>query len=109
MRSTSFLLLLFLQLSLSTFCGDSSVASSDGGAVPGSAEASAAPPPASRQSPRALAKAGASSRCSTKAVVPLWDRLCPRAKLRLVPLFGTLFYRFILLRLVYVYAIYTAE
>ena len=73
MRSTSFLLLLFLQLSLSTFCGDSSVASSDGGAVPGSAEASAAPPPASRQSPRALAKAGASSRCSTKAVAPLWD------------------------------------
>jgi len=53
---------------------------SDGRVVPGSAAASADPPPASRQSPRALAKAGASSRCSTKAVAPLWERLCPKAK-----------------------------
>jgi len=69
-----FQLLHLSQLSLSAFCGD--FFGSDGGAVPGSAAASASADPP----PRDLAKGGASSRCSTKAVAPLWERLCPKAK-----------------------------
>ncbi|KXG33038.1 hypothetical protein SORBI_3003G244500 [Sorghum bicolor] len=37
------------------------------------------PSPAARAA-RGRQAAGASSRCSTKAVAPLWERLCPIAK-----------------------------
>ena len=74
-----FQLLHLSQLSLSAFCGDSSVATAGQSQARRRRQRLPLPPLASRLVP-ALAMAGASSRCSTKAVAPLWERLCPKAK-----------------------------